>query len=108
MTSQGTTELPQTTGDAIVMNTNKFKVAADTGNVAVGGSLIVTGTPTLSNKAVLSGDLLASRWDGTTNKNQAFKVEANTGDTTVEGTLSAAAGATLTGITLLGAGGTFA
>lgn len=44
--------MTQTTGNAIVVNSNKFTVAADTGDTLVAGTLNVTGAATLGSVAI--------------------------------------------------------
>lgn len=81
--STGAVTLPSTanvTGDLSVA-TNKFTVAAATGNTAVAGTLGVTGASTLSSTLGVTGDFAVN-----TNK---FTVTAASGNTLAAGTLSA-------------------
>ena len=66
----------------IAINTNKFTVAASTGNTVVGGTLGVTGNTTLSG--TLTG---GSTSDIAINTNK-FTVSASTGNVTVGGSLT--------------------
>lgn len=69
------------------VNTNKFTVAASSGNTAVAGTLGVTGATTLSNTLAVTGNLTVN-----TNK---FVVTASSGNTTVAGTLGVTGATTL-------------
>ncbi len=74
----------------IAINTNKFTVAASTGNTLVAGTLAVTGVTTLTDDLIggASTDIAIN-----TNK---FTVAAATGNTLVAGTLAVSGNATLT------------
>jgi hypothetical protein len=77
--------------------TNKFTVAAASGNTAVAGTLAVTGAATMSSTLGVTGNLSVN-----TNK---FTVAASTGNTVVAGTLGVAGITTLASGTATPAGG---
>jgi hypothetical protein len=80
------------TGDFAV-NTNKFTVAAASGNTVVAGTLGVTGATTLSSTLAITGDVAVN-----TNK---FNITAASGNTTIAGTLGvtgAVTGASFSGV----------
>jgi hypothetical protein len=89
LTVTGAATLSSTLGVTgnFAVNTNKFTVAAATGNTVVAGTLAVTGATTLSSTLGVTGDLSVA-----TNK---FTVAAATGNTVVAGTLAVTGATTL-------------
>lgn len=85
------------TGD-FAINTNKFTVAAASGNTAVAGTLGVTGAATMGATLGVTGDFAIN-----TNK---FTVVAASGNTAVAGTLAVTGAVTLTVPLPLSGGGT--
>lgn len=75
--------------DGIVINTNKFTVAADSGNTLIAGTLAVTGATTLTGALVANG--------GITCDTDAFTVADTSGNTVVKGTFTATGAQTHTG-----------
>lgn len=73
----------------VAVNTNKFTVAASTGNTSIAGNLAVTGTSTLTGSTNVAGNFSVA-----TNK---LNVAFATGNTTVAGTLGVTGATTFTG-----------
>lgn len=82
----------------IAINTNKFTVAASTGNTAVAGTLTVTGLTTLT------GGLAGGSSSNITLNTNKFTVTAATGNTAIAGTLDVTGNTTVGGtLTVTGA-----
>ncbi len=75
----------------VAVNTNKFTVAASSGNALVAGTLAVTGASTLTGATAVTGDFAVN-----TNK---LTVAASSGNTLVAGTLAVTGAQTFTGQT---------
>jgi len=75
----------------LAVNTNKFTVAASSGNTLAAGTLDVTGATTLSSTLGVTGNLAVN-----TNK---FTVAASSGNTLAAGTLTATGGVVATSLT---------
>lgn len=78
----------------IAVNTNKFTVAASSGNTAVGGTLAVTGAASFTSTVDSAGNFSVA-----TNK---LTVAAASGNTAIAGTLAVTGASTFTGLVTVG------
>ena len=72
----------------IAINTNKFTVAASSGNTAIGGTLAVTGASTLTGNVTASGTLAVTGASTLTGAITASNALTVAGTTTLNGTLA--------------------
>jgi hypothetical protein len=86
----------------LTMDTDKFTVAADTGNTAVAGTLAVTGTSALTGAVTITGALNAN--GGIACDDDKFTVANTSGNTAVGGTLAVTGVTTLTGALIANGG----